>query len=137
MNETATPIHPTLLLIETANLDAVPVFLLDRSATRKVQAAAARALFKQLGLKGISVTAPNYSMASMVHVNLPRTEASKEMIAEWNASEFQSETAYGRLRSREHEAHRKLGQILAKAFPNHLDRSDVMSDYFDSCWSIS
>lgn len=133
------PLHPTLLLIETTNLDAVPQFLLDRSASRKVQAAAARALFKQLGLKGISVTAPNYSMAQAVHIHLPHTEVTPELQAAYHQAcrtRAQAIAAYGQLRQREYAAEQKLEAILAKAFPNHLDRSDSQSDHFDFCWSI-
>lgn len=142
MTETAIAalLHPTLLAIESIDLDAVPVFLLDRSASRKVQALTARALFKQLGLKGISVTAPHYSMAQAVHINLPHTEVSPEMRAEWNQRSNDTDrrhTAYGELRTREYTAHQKLETILARAFPNHLDRSDVMTDYFDYCWSVN
>ena len=142
MTETAIAalLHPTLLAIESIDLDAVPVFLLDRSASRKVQALTARALFRQLGLKGISVTAPNYSMAQAVHIHLPNTEYSPEERAEWNRCSSDSErrdTPYGRLRTRENAAEHKLEAILAKAFPNHLDRSDIMTDYFDFCWSVN
>ena len=34
------------------------------------------------------------------------------------------------------EARAKLEKILARAFPNHEDRSDTQSDYFDYCWSF-
>jgi hypothetical protein len=132
-------LHPTLLLIETANLDAVQVFLLDRSAPRKVRAAAARALFKQMGLKGISVTAPNYSMAQAVHIHLPNTEVPRELYAEWDLAcrtDTGADTAYGQIRRREYAAEQKLEAILAKAFPNHLDRSDIHCDHFDYCWSV-
>ena len=34
-------------------------------------------------------------------------------------------------------AEQKVEAILARAFPNHLDRSDIMCDHFDYCWSVS
>ena len=30
----------------------------------------------------------------------------------------------------------KVQQILARAFPKHDDRSDIMTDYHDRCWSF-
>jgi len=101
--------------IMQVELEQVSVMETDRHIPRKLQATRARALFKQLGLKGISVTVPRYSMASSVYVQLPReNETWPERIA----------------------AMHKLGQILDRAFPSHDDRSDVMTDYFDFCWCI-
>ena len=129
------PLHPTLLAIEAVDLNAVPVFLLDRSARRKVRAASARALFKQLGLKHISVTAPDYSMAQAVHVRLPRVKDVPALQAEWE--QHSTEESRALLRRREYAAEQKVEAILARAFPNHLDRSDIMCDHFDYCWSVS
>jgi hypothetical protein len=43
-----------------------------RKESRKAWAAGIRTLFKQIGLKGISVTAPRYSMAQAIDIRLPR-----------------------------------------------------------------
>lgn len=88
----------------------VPTIKMERRPGRKVLAKAARALFKHLGLrKRVSVTAPRYSMAQSVDVVVKGTS---------------------------HDA-RAIEGILAKAFPNQHDRSELQSDHFDYCWSIT
>jgi hypothetical protein len=118
----------------------VPVMSVDRFISRKEQARLVRELFKRLGIRGLSVTAPNYSMASTVHINLPNFHADFTGYAE-----FQNETwscipssCPVKICDKARCACRTaLDSILLRAFPNHGDRSDVQSDYFDSCWSIS
>ena len=134
-------IHPTIEAIEAINLEEVTPFLLARHASRKVQATAARALFQQLGLKKISVTVPRYSMASTVDVRLPEVKFTAEDYAEWDAAYNRGEdtnttTEVGRIRTRENAAAKKLEAILNRAFPNHIDKSDYSSDYFDRRWSV-
>ena len=132
---------PTLLAIEAIKLEDVPTFLLERWAPRKTQAVAVRALFKQLGIKGISVTVPVYANASTVYIRVPSVPRPPEALEEWakayNGGENANDTPLGRLYVRHSNIRRHMGSILAKAFPNHLDRSDVQSDYFDSKWSVS
>lgn len=106
--------------VAAVKLSAVPVMSTDRSIARKEQAALCRKLFSKLGLKGASVTAPNYSMAQSVRVSLPKLD--------WddNGPNNQANRA----------ADDKVCQILAIAFPNHDNRSDYSTDYFDYKWSI-
>lgn len=132
-----------LTQIFSVNLDNIPVMTRDRFIPRKEQAKLARELFKRLGIKGVSVTAPNYSMAQSVDVKVPtfllepndfifeginhenlcfsdmpdRVPAKMKHLANWNAKN-------------------RIEEILLKAFPNHNDRSDLQSDYFDYKWSI-
>lgn len=102
---------------------------LERSVPRKELAAAARKLFKSLGLKGISVTAPNYSMAQAVHVRLPKRD---DYTFDANGDIPDNDPA----RVGNTEADRKIAAILYQAFPSHRDRSDTQSDYFNYKWSI-
>ena len=71
----------------------------------------------------------------------PNIEMRKYVQEEWakayNGGENANDTPLGRLYVRHSNIRRHMGSILAKAFPNHLDRSDVQSDYFDSKWSVS
>lgn len=129
--------------LSTIIIDNVPVMATDRFIPRKEQAALARKLFKSLGLRGISVTTPNYSMASSVYVTLPELPR-EDSDFEFNGHNYQNESwsdmpndvpAKAKTAAR-NEASRKVGAILEIAFPNHDDRSDYQSDYFDSCWSI-
>jgi hypothetical protein len=90
-----------------------------RRMSRKERAAAARKLFRSLGLKGLSVTAPNYSMASSVHVALPDGDRGDRE---------------GRMALT--SARRKVEALLLVAFPGTEDRSDIMTDYFDFVWSF-
>lgn len=109
----------------------VPVLCRDRCIPRKEQAALARKLFKQLGLKGISVTTPNYSMASCVDVTIPRRDDFTR--DERGEIDYRNDPVC----IANNEAQKRVEAILLAAFPNHNDRSDYMTDYFDSKWSIS
>jgi hypothetical protein len=104
--------------------------VLERSCPRKELAAAARKLFKSLGLKGISVTAPNYSMAQSVDVSLPKRE-------DYVFDQFRMVIEGDEARAANNAAHDKIALILYTAFPSHRDRSDTQSDHFDYRWSIS
>lgn len=116
--------------LEAVNLDYVPIVSEDRHIPRKEQAAKARALFKQLGIKGISVTTPNYSMASVCDVRIPKQDHPES--TDWTRHDYATcELCQGHATAR-----RKVEAILSKAFPKHDDRSDSMTDYFDSCWSF-
>lgn len=125
MPRLATNPTETYAAIEAVDLAAVPVVCTVRSTPRKEQAALARGLLKKLGVKGVSVTTPSYSMASVVEVRLPQFGREGMTDAEV-AAEYEEHRA----------AERKLSHILAVAFPNHDDRSDYQTDYFDYRWSI-
>lgn len=125
-NEKAKAFHTALAYVSR---DSIEVISTDRHLPRKKLAALARGLFLQLGIKEyISVTAPNYSMASSVHVKLPRRRDNV------GVDGFYDMTAEGSLANQ--AARDKVEQILLKAFPNSDDRSDTQTDYFDFKWSI-
>lgn len=144
--KTKSPVNVESLFaaIDAVILDDVPIMATDRGIPRKEQAALARSLFKSLGLKGISVTTPNYSMAHVVDVDLPRLPAAVDDLV-LNGRDYQHET-YSNMPDdvpakmknvARHKASKKIEAILAMAFPNHDDRSDLHQDYFDHKWSIS
>lgn len=128
------PSHQKALACQQAlaavDLAGVPVLTTDRHIERKAQAALLRKLLRQLKVPHVSVTAPNYSMASSVDVRLPKREdytvAADGCIDRDCPAAVANRAAEDTLRS-----------ILAIAFPNHDDRSDSQTDYFDYCWSIS
>ena len=128
--------------LESVDLSAVPVMTTDRHIPRKDQAKLARELFKRLGLKGISVTTPNYSMAQSVEVSVPRLGIHVENMwphggANYHASGadvHDSQKCPACVKNRENE--KQVEKIIGIAFPNHDDRSESQSDYFDYCWSI-
>jgi len=109
-----------------------------RAFGRKVWAAEVRKMFKELGIKGVSVTAPNYSMASMIDIRLPK-------VTECNYDTLTVEQQYGDLPHNQlcpaclerWTAEQKIEAILALAFPDLNDRSDGQSDYFDRCFSFN
>jgi len=122
--------HEFHAAIRDIDLATVPVMTTDRRLPRKEQAKLTRQLFRRLGLRGISVTCPNYSMAHSVEVRLLKREdytrdASGEI--EWMTDP--AAVANG-------AARRRVMDILGRAFPEHGDRSDMMTDYFDFCWSV-
>lgn len=127
--------------IEAVDLSAVASTGLDRHEPRKVQAAAARKLFRELGIRGISVTAPNYSMAQSVDVRIPEPADSEHHGDKWphgNSFELsRSEATRCPACARRSRIRDKVEAILARAFPNHDNRSDSQSDHFDFCWSIN
>lgn len=121
---------------------AVPVMSRDRHIPRKERARLVRELFKRLGLKGVSVTTPNYSMACTVDVTVPKLEIhSAEMwphggprVHESGLTVAECDRCPTCVRNR--KSAEKIEEILARAFPNNDDRSDTQSDYFDYCWSV-
>lgn len=124
--------------VAAVDLAAVPVMSKDRCIPRKEQAKLARELFKSLGIKGISVTTPNCSMAQSVDVRLPRID-SDDPVHDHSAHPHNwKATADERCPVCEarRNASEKVEKILLAAFPNHDNRSDSMTDYFDYCWSV-
>lgn len=109
----------------------IPVVCRDRSISRKQQAKLARELFKSLGLKGLRVVTPRGANLNHVAVILPqhRHEPSIPGVPHHKLS------ACDGCKFRTY-AHNKLDEILARAFPQHDNRSDYQSDYFDFCWSV-
>jgi hypothetical protein len=122
---------------------SIKVVCRERSTPRKEQAKLARDLFKSLGLKGISVTTPNYSMASTVSVRLPRLKIHVSNM--WPHGGLSSHHPGCQISESDRcpacvandKMADKIEEILGRAFPNHDDRSDTQSDYFDRRWSVS
>ncbi len=111
-----------------------------RHESLKIIAGAIRTLFRHLGIPGLSVTAPRYSMAQAVQVS----------------AEFDLEHDYTRWPHQHGEcckeghteetrcpscaklalAQEKLTKIILTVYPDLDDRSDSQSDYFDYRFSI-
>ena len=140
MNATYTP--PALYAqINAIDLSSVPVMSRDRMIERKEQARLARDLFRRLGLRGISVTAPNYSMAQSVHVRVPNSPhpgfAGFEQFEHDTYSTMPAEVPAKQHMRAHYAASEQLEKILEAAFPQHDNRSDYQTDHFDYCWSIN
>lgn len=118
--------------IEAVDLATVPAVCTDRRIPRKQQAALARKLLRSLGVAGISVTTPTYSMAQSVEVCVPRrgdyTVRHPDGGVDWQ---------HDPAARANNAAVAKVEAILAKAFPNHDNRSDGMTDHFDYKWSMT
>lgn len=131
----------TYAQIHAIDLQHVPVMTADRTIPRKQQALLARQLFKRLGIKGVSVTAPNYSMAQSVDVRVPSeprpSMAGWEQYEHSTYSDMPDDCPCKAAHLRQCAARDKLEQILARAFPQHDNRSDYQSDHFDYCWSLN
>lgn len=126
--DAARELHAKLAAV---NIDAVPVRRdIDRCAPRKELAAAARAMFKALGIKGVRFTTPNYSMAQAVDVSLEK-----------RGDYGQYDAMHGLRDDPAHQANRAadatVRAILDRAFPNHRDKSDTQTDYYNYRWSIN
>lgn len=124
--EKAIALHKRLSEIDIAT---VPVMSLDRGISRKDQAKLARELFRQLGLRDISVTAPNYSMAQSVDVSIPKR---RDYVFDYHGFVVHGDAAA----TMNKESRKSILAILLQAFPNHVDRSDIQLDHFDSKWSV-
>jgi hypothetical protein len=106
----------------------------ERGLERKQIASDIRQLLKKLGIKGVGVTVPNYSMASTVHIRVPHVELTEEQSktprdAAGNYQRTPVAEAAHRGRS---AAVAKLEKIILGAFPDLVDRSDSMTDYHDA-----
>ena len=125
--------------IASVDLSAVPVVCRDRHISRKEQARLARELFKRLGFKSISVTTPNYSMASSVDVCVPHEPKPDmtgfEQFEHCTYSDMPNDVPIKAAMLRRSAAVQKIDAILDAAFPAHNNRSDYQTDYFDYCWS--
>jgi hypothetical protein len=99
-----------------------------RRLPRKERSALIRALFRRLGIKGVSVTTPSYSMAQSVDIAIP------------DAVEHDHDNGHERTTCphcmERFAAERHIERIILAAFPDLADRSDSMSDHFDYCLSI-
>lgn len=99
-----------------------------RDNTRKEWTKAVRSLYKTLGVKGVSVTAPNYSMASSIHIN----------ISAGDGHEHTGGVEYTNclICKRYGKAKAKLEALVLAAFPDLDDRSDSTTDYFNFCLMV-
>lgn len=124
---------------------AIPVSIIPRTTTRKDFAVATRALFKSLGISRtlISVTAPNYSMASSIHI-APVTldRESDDYILDGvnynhhSYSDMPPNVPARKKHQRANVVRNKITEIMNHTFINMHDRSDSQSDYFDYCWNV-
>jgi hypothetical protein len=109
----------------------------NRQDSRKQIAADIRALLSRLKLKGISVTAPNYSMAQSVRINLP-TVPNDYTGCDNRENDFREHRVntcrHCHLQER---ARRRLEAIILAAYPALDNRSDSMTDHFDYRLSVS
>lgn len=101
-----------------------------RRQERKEWAKAVRKLMKDMGLVGVSVTTPSYSMASSIEVRLPEAAAHERG---WQSGHDFATCPTCQQRNR---AERRIVDIIVAAFPDMRDRSDYQSDYFDFALSI-
>lgn len=111
-----------LEMINLVTLRDISPISYERNGNRVARAREVRKFFKELGIKGCSVTAPNYSMASTIEIRSPR---------------FQYVPENPTLNSRNTRIRTLLETVLIAAYPNTQNRSDSMTDYYDSCWSIN
>ena len=111
-----------------------------RRQTRKEWAVAVRKLLKDIGVKGVSVTTPSYSMAQSIHITLPPALDNPNSIEH---QEFHNELWKNnrpgtdcphcgqRWNARNH-----IEAIILAAFPDLNNRSEAREDHFDYCLSI-
>lgn len=125
--------------LKQIDVEQVPAMSEDRGICRKEQARLTRELFKKLGLKGISVTTPMYSMASTVDVRIPKQlgEMRRDSNVHATWEEYLRALDLDPVIAANRFVEDRIKEILAYAFPNHDDRSDYMTDYYNSKWSVN
>lgn len=139
-------IEPTNPLLQAILCAPLPAFQANiRHQARKEWAAAVRRLFRDMGLSGISVTAPHYSMASSIDIRLPKFQqegahqarhAEIDRTERANSAPWQGYNKSCQWCAEEKQAIEKIRSIVLAAFPDLDDRSDTQSDYFDCCLTI-
>jgi hypothetical protein len=130
MTMTTATLSPALQAILDAPLPAVVKPRLRREG-RKVWAAEVRKLFKSLGLRGISVTAPNYSMASSIHVLLPEATGHE---ADGGAGHDFPTCPACRQRA---AAMKHVKRLILAAFPDLDDRNEYPGTDYDFCLTVN
>ena len=95
------------------------LYLRDRSA--KI-----RGLLKTLGISGVSVVSPRYSMATSTVITLPGIEHEHSYMYVYQCP----------VCSQRDEASKAVERIILRAFPDLDDRSDIQTDYFDFVFSV-
>lgn len=128
--KTATDPKECHAALAAVDITEIPIMSRDRHIPRKQQAAMARKLLRQLGIHGVSVTTPNYSMAHTVDVQMPKRD-------DYDRDEHGFMVPGCPAAVANNEARQRMLAILLAAFPRHDDRSDIITDYFDYCWSVN
>lgn len=110
-----------------------------RHQTRKEWAQAVRSLFKEIGIKGVSVTAPNYSQAQTIDIRLPELIVDNEQHQKlhdelWHTDRNNTDCPDC---SQRWQAKQAIEKIILSAFPDLDNRSDNQSDYFNYCLSFN
>ncbi len=102
-----------------------------RHERRKLIASLIRDLLKAYRIKGVSITAPKYSMVRSVEIRLP--EARREHYSDRGGihDRLDCPTCLER-----NEASNRLEAIILAAYPDLRDRSDSLTDHFDYRISI-
>jgi hypothetical protein len=101
---------------------------------RSTWGAKVRRLFADLGIKGISVTTPSYSMAQSIDIRLPG-EAEHDYREEWQGGTHERATC-PICRERQ-AAVERVEEIILAAFPDLDNRSDSQTDHYDYCLGIN
>lgn len=106
----------------------IPVVTREK-VTLKERANLARGLFKQLGLKHISVRKATGVWCLWVEIGLPRMNHDAAM-----TDNRHMQTCTGCI----YQAKTRLAleEILQRAFPKEIDLSDDMTDYFRPAWTF-
>lgn len=121
-------------------IDEVPVITTDRNIPRKEQAALARKLFSKLGVKMVRFTTPTYSTASTVDVEILERVDYRVHVLSSDFDPANRDHCRAKFldpaRVANSDTVGKVIKILDKAFPNHNDRSDSQTDYYNARWSF-
>jgi len=116
-----------------------------RRLERKEWAVKVRWLFKDLGIAGLSVTTPNHSMASSINIRIPdapwygahEAEHAKIDAAERSTGAWLGYGTFCPFCKETHAARKQIEAIILAAFPDLDDRSHLVEDYFDFCFTIN
>lgn len=129
------PFEERLRYIEVMELnyaDTIPIKTTNRGCGQKTQARLARELFRELAIPHVSVTCATGSFCFWVNVEFPAPRLAEHVCfalgVDWPPLPTKALETW---------AESVIYQILARAFPNHDDRSDSMTDYYDDPWRVN
>ena len=139
----AEAIYDLILAIDLDEIEPVS----NKRLYLKELAVPLRKWLKSYGLtnRKISVVVPNYSMAMSVDVNVP-TAGFYECFGVTTQAEFVAldksvandryENVYKRLSQKRSDAQWHLKEAIDRAFPQNVDRSNPVIDYFDYTFNV-
>lgn len=123
-----------------AILDAEPSRVvythIQRYDPRTETAKQVRRTLRAMGIRGVRVTTPRYSMAQGLDIAFAGDDHTPDACGQWDSVYREHDRDCPRF-WRWHLADQRIEALLIRAFPNLDNRSDSQTDYFDAYFHIN